>query len=107
LVDTHDAVWLVIVPPLFAPTPNVTTREPKTVVVGVGLATTPVGAAGVPTITGDDVADPAPGPPVPIATTRHEYDLELVSPPTVIWVAGAGVSALPTAPPSLDAHVAV
>jgi hypothetical protein len=71
LPDTHIAVWLVIALPLFAPIVNVTVKEPVAVVVDPDTAFTPVGAAGEPTITGNDAADAAPAPTTFVALTVH------------------------------------
>src|SRR4029077_19519452 len=69
LLDTHVAVWLVIALPLFAPIVNVTTNEPVAVVVEPDFATTAVGAAGEPTITGSEGADAKPAPRAFVAFT--------------------------------------
>jgi hypothetical protein len=67
LLDVHVAVWLWIVLPLFAPIVNVTRSVPDAILV----ATTAVGGAGEPTITGPDAADASPIPRAFFAVTLH------------------------------------
>jgi hypothetical protein len=106
--DTHVAVCEVIAALLFAPSTNVTTNEPVAVVVEPDLATTAVGAAGVPTITGNEATETALVPTALAAFTVHVYVLAVVTAATVIGaaVAPACVPVLST-PPFDDVQVAV
>jgi hypothetical protein len=72
-LDTQVADWPVIALPLSAPIVNVTVNEPVVVVVDPDIATTFVGGAGEPTITGDDSIDWAPVPTAFTAATRNAY----------------------------------
>jgi hypothetical protein len=62
LLDTHVATWAVIALPLLAPIVNVTVNEPVAAVVEPDFATTFVGGAGEPTITGGEESDARPSP---------------------------------------------
>src|SRR4051812_37918311 len=84
LLDTHVAVWLAIALPLLAPIVKETTTEPVGAAVEPDLATTFVGGAGEPTITGDDALDAGPAPRALIALTVHAYTVPVVVPVTVI-----------------------
>ena len=105
LLDTHVAVWLVIALPLFAPIVNVTVNEPVPVVVVPDLATTFVGGAGEPTITGSDAAEGRPVPTELVAVTEQVYVLPSVRAGTDTGL----IARLPVrvVPPFDDVHVAV
>ena len=66
-------------------------------------AVTPVGAAGEPTITGNDAADATPAPRALVARTVHVYDLAVVTAETVMAAADGPLRvAVLVAPPLLE-----
>lgn len=69
--DVQVAVTLVIGLPLFAPAVNETTNDPVAVVVERETAFTFVGAAGEPTMTGNDGVEAGPAPRAFDAFTVH------------------------------------
>ena len=87
--------------PLFTPAVKLTFSWPLATL----TADTPVGAAGEPTITGNEATDANPAPRPFVARTTHVYVFAVVRPDTVSGLAGPVCE--PAPPPSLDVHVAV
>jgi hypothetical protein len=71
LLELHVALKLVMVAPLFAPGANDTLSGPVVVVVDPETAPTPMGGAGVPTVTAFDALDSAPTPIAFFAATLN------------------------------------
>jgi hypothetical protein len=92
-----------MVAPLFAAAVNDTLNEPVVAVVGTPTAMTLLGAAGDPTMTAADGADPGPPPLRFVACTVHEYVLPVVRPETVSGPTAPVV--VPVRPALLDVHV--
>jgi hypothetical protein len=101
----HVAVKLEIALPLLAPAVKLTVNGPVVALVEPDTAFTFVGAAGEPTITGNDATDANPAPRPFVARTVHVYVLAVVRPDTVSGLAVPVCE--PATPPSLDVHVAV
>ena len=75
--------------PLFEPAVYETVNDPVAVVVEDDVATTFVGARGLPMTTGAD-STVGPKPAVFFARTRNEYAVAFVSPAKLVVVAVAG-----------------
>jgi hypothetical protein len=103
LLETHEAVKLVIAAPLLAPEVKLTVAPPVAFVVDAVTAATAVGGAGDPTITAADAVDGLPVPAAFVAVAVQVYVFPVVSAVTLIGLAVPELA--PVTPPFAEVHV--